>query len=110
MNRCDVIMGVVIIKFLFKCAQRVILLVCKVSLSFHISFFSYRGGGGTKWGRDSIRTPKGFERQKSPEVIGLNYIEHLLSLASAVTGCVWVSAFALLVGIPIDITCSAVGI
>ena len=44
MNRCDVIMGVVIINFLFKCAQRVILLVCKVSLSFHISFLSYRAG------------------------------------------------------------------
>ena len=42
MNRCDVIMGVVIINLFFKCAQRVILLVCKVSLSFHISFLSYR--------------------------------------------------------------------
>ena len=45
MNKCDVIMSVVIKKFVsFKCAQRVILLVCKVSLSFHISLLSYRGG------------------------------------------------------------------
>ena len=44
MNRCDVIMGVAIINFSFKWAQMVILLVCKVSLSFHILFLSYRGG------------------------------------------------------------------
>ena len=52
MNSCDVIMGVIIINFFFKCAQRVILLVCIVSLSFHISFLSY--------------PPQGFERQKKP--------------------------------------------
>ena len=38
----------------------------------------------------------------------LNYIEHLLILASAVTGCIWISAFALLIGIPIGITSSAI--
>ena len=34
----------------------------------------------------------------------LNYIEHLLILATAVTGCVSISAFASLVGIFIAIT------
>ena len=38
----------------------------------------------------------------------LNYIEHLLILASTVTGCVSISSFALLVGIPVGIASSAV--
>ena len=33
-----------------------------------------------------------------------NYIEHLLILVSAITGCVSSSAFASLVGIPVGIT------
>ena len=40
----------------------------------------------------------------------LNYIEHLLILISAVTGSVSISAFASLVGIPIGIATSAVGL
>ena len=40
----------------------------------------------------------------------LNYIEHFLILGSAVTGCVSISAFSSLVGIPIVITGSAVGL
>ena len=40
----------------------------------------------------------------------LNYIEHLLILVSTVTGCVSISAFASLVGIPIGITSSAIGL
>ena len=40
----------------------------------------------------------------------LNYIEHFLILASAVTGCVSIFAFASLVGIPIGIISSAVGL
>ena len=40
----------------------------------------------------------------------MNYIEHLLILISIVTGCVSISAFASLVGIPIAITSSAVGL
>ena len=40
----------------------------------------------------------------------LNYIEHLLILASVVTGCIWISAFALLIGIPIGITSSAIAL
>ena len=38
------------------------------------------------------------------------YIEHFLILASAITGCVSISAFASLVGIPIGITISAIGL
>ena len=40
----------------------------------------------------------------------LNYIEHLLNLISTVIGCVSISAFASLVGIPIGTTNSAVGL
>ena len=40
----------------------------------------------------------------------LNYIEHFLILGSTITGCVSISAFASLVGIPIGDTCSAVGL
>ena len=38
----------------------------------------------------------------------LNYIEHLLILICTVTGCVSISAFASLFGIPIGITCSRI--
>ena len=33
----------------------------------------------------------------------LNNIEHFLTLASTITGCIWISAFASLIGIPIKI-------
>ena len=40
----------------------------------------------------------------------LNYIEHLLVLVSAVTGFISISAFASLLGIPIGIMSSAIGL
>ena len=40
----------------------------------------------------------------------LNYIEHFLTLSSAVTGCISISAFASLFGIHIGITSSATGL
>ena len=40
----------------------------------------------------------------------LSYIEHFLILASAITGCVSIYAFSPLVGIPIGITSSAIGL
>ena len=40
----------------------------------------------------------------------LNYIQHSLILISTITGCIFISAFASLVGIPIAITNSAVGL
>ena len=42
--------------------------------------------------------------------IVLNYIEHFLILVSTVTGCDSISALASLVGIPIGIKSSAVGL
>ena len=38
----------------------------------------------------------------------LNYIEHFLILVSTITGCVSISSFASVVGIPIGITSSAI--
>ena len=38
----------------------------------------------------------------------INYIEHFLILASAITGCISISSFASLVGIPIGNTSSAI--
>ena len=40
----------------------------------------------------------------------LNYIKHFLILASTIMGCISVSAFACLVGIPKGITSSAKGL
>ena len=40
----------------------------------------------------------------------VNYIEHLLILGSTITGCVSISVFASLVGIPLGITSSAIGL
>ena len=40
----------------------------------------------------------------------LNYIEHFLILASTITGCVSISAFSSLVGIPIGIASSTIGL
>ena len=39
-----------------------------------------------------------------------NDIEHFLIFASTITGCVSISAFASLVGIPVGITSSAIGL
>ena len=39
-----------------------------------------------------------------------NYIEHFLIFASTITGCVSISAFASLVGIPIGIASSTIGL
>ena len=40
----------------------------------------------------------------------LNYIEHFLTVASPISVCVSISAFASLVGIPVEITSSAIGL
>ena len=40
----------------------------------------------------------------------MNDIEHLLILVSTVSGCVFISALASFVGIPIRITSSAIGL
>ena len=40
----------------------------------------------------------------------LNYYEHFIPLASAVTGCISISAFPYLLGIPWGITSSTIGL
>ena len=40
----------------------------------------------------------------------LNYMEHCLILAPAITGCISISAFASLLGIPTEIASCAVGV
>ena len=40
----------------------------------------------------------------------LNHTEYFLILASTITGCISISAFASLLGIPIGITSSAIGL
>ena len=40
----------------------------------------------------------------------LNYIEQFLIIASTITGCISISAFASLFGIPIGITSSVIGL
>ena len=40
----------------------------------------------------------------------LNYTEHFLILASTITGCILISVFASIMGIPVGITSSAIGL
>ena len=40
----------------------------------------------------------------------LNHIKYLFILASTITGCISISAFACLIGIPLGITSSAIGL
>ena len=40
----------------------------------------------------------------------LNYVKHFLIVASTITGCVLISVFVFLLGIPIEITSSAIGL
>ena len=40
----------------------------------------------------------------------LNFIEHFFILASTVTGCISISAFASLIGIPLGIASSVIGL
>ena len=52
-----------------------------------------------------------FMRRKHKKVCTtLNYTEHFLILASTITGCISISAFASLLGIPIGITSSEIGL
>ena len=49
--------------------------------------------------------------KKHKNVCGvLNYIYHSLAVISTITGCVSISAFTSLAGIPIGITSSAIGL
>ena len=63
----------------------------------------------TKWINKQIDQNELMSKKHKKVCRPLNYIEHLLILASAVTGYVSNSVFASLIGIPIGITSSAVG-
>ena len=47
-------------------------------------------------------------KSKNHEKVCMTYIEHFLILASIVTGCIFISAFASLICIPIGTTSSAI--
>ena len=49
-------------------------------------------------------------RKHEKVCITLNYLEHFLILASATTECISISAFASLLGTPMGITSSAIGL
>ena len=57
---------------------------------------------------DEMNKSKLMSKKLKKFCMTLNYIEYLLILASVVTGCVSISTFASLVGVPIGITSSAV--
>ena len=49
-------------------------------------------------------------KKRKNDCITLNYIEQVLFLSSAITGCISISAFASLLCIPVEITSSAIGL
>ena len=60
---------------------------------------------------DRRNKPKLFIESETQKIcMALNYVKHLLILASAITGCVLLWVFAFFVSIPIGITSSAVGL
>ena len=59
---------------------------------------------------EEIRHNELMRRKHKNVCAPLTCIDHFLILASAITGCISISAFALLIGIPIGITVSAIGL
>ena len=59
---------------------------------------------------EEIKQTELMSRKHKKVCTTLNYIEHFLILASTITGCILISAFASLLGIPIGITSSAIGL
>ena len=59
---------------------------------------------------EEIKQNELMSRKHEKVCVTLNYIENFLILASAVTGCVSLSAFSSLLGILIGITSSAIGL
>ena len=69
--------------------------------------------------QDIIYFKKKYEKKQQNELMSrkhkqvcttLNYVEHFLILASKITGYISISAFASLIGIPLGITRSAIGL
>ena len=59
---------------------------------------------------DEIKHNDSMSRKYKRTCSYLNYVEHLLILVSAITGCVSISAFASLIDIPVGITSSVAAI
>ena len=57
---------------------------------------------------EEIKKNKLMSKKHKKVCTALNYIEHFLILASAITGCISISAFASLIDIPMGITSSAI--
>ena len=57
---------------------------------------------------EEIKQNELMSRKQKKVCTTLNYIEHFLVLASKITGCISISAFASLLGISIGITSSAI--
>ena len=64
----------------------------------------------TNYFLEKIEQNKLMSRENKNVFTTLNYIERFLILASAITGCISISAFASLLGIPIGNTSSAIGL
>ena len=59
---------------------------------------------------DEINRNKLISKKLTKFCTTLNYIEHFLIIGSTITRCFPISAFAFLVGIPIGVTSSAIGL
>ena len=59
---------------------------------------------------EEIKQNELMSRKHKKVCTNLNCIEHFLILAPAITKCISISAFASLIGIPIGITSSAIGL
>ena len=59
---------------------------------------------------EEVKQTELMSRKHEKVCVTLNYIENFLILASAVTGCISLSAFSSLLGILIGITSSAIGL
>ena len=58
---------------------------------------------------EEVNQNKLISRKHKKVCTTLNYIEHILILASKITGCISISDFAYLIGVSIGITSSAIG-
>ena len=59
---------------------------------------------------EEIEQHKLMSRKHKKVCTSLNYIKHFLILASSITGCISISSFTSLFGIPIGVTSSAIGL
>ena len=65
---------------------------------------------GRNYFLEEIEKNELMSRKRKKVCATLNYIEHFLILASTITGCISISASASLLGIPIGIKSSSIGL